>query len=312
VTPVLHAGAKPVFADIDRRTFNLMAESIEAAITPQTRAVITVHLNGHPADPDATAQLCKDRGLILIEDCAQATGARWDDRLVGTFGDIGAYSFWEDKILTTSGEGGMIVTDDDEFARRARMAIHHGEAPTDENYYAGERLYLHELIGWNYRMTELQGAVGKVQLARLDGYVARRREVAALLTEQLAGVSGIITPYVDARATHAFYKYIIQLDRDVILAPVLDFVSALRAEGVPATRRYPTSIHEQPIFREKRGFGRSTFPFGDDDPTPPPMPNAERVARDAIQVTVVNPVVSEEDVLDAVTAIRKVAEAFSG
>ena len=312
VTPVLHAGARPVFADVDQRTFNLTAASIEAALTPRTRAVITVHLNGHPADPAATRALCAERGILLIEDCAQAHGALWEGELVGTFGAIGAYSFWEDKILTTAGEGGMIVTDDDELARRARMAIHHGEAPTDENYYAGERLYLHEIIGYNFRMTEVGGAVGAVQLGRLEGYLARRREVAAALTEAIADVPGVIPPFVDERATHSFYKYIVRLDRSVISTPVFEFVSALRAEGVPATRRYPTSIHEQPIFREHRGFGRSSFPFEEGEPPPPPMPNAEAVARDAIQVTVVNPVVSDDDVRDAAVAIRKVAEAFAG
>jgi perosamine synthetase len=311
VTAVLHAGARPVFADIDRRTFNLTAESIEKALTPQTRAVVTVHLNGHPADPEATAALCEERGVVLIEDCAQAHGARWNDRLVGTFGAIGTYSFWEDKILTTAGEGGMLVTDDAELARRARMAIHHGEAPTDENYYAGERLYLHELIGWNYRMTEVGGAIGKVQLSRLDGYLARRRELAAKLTEALEPVPGIVPPFVDEWATHSFYKYIIQLDRDVLSCPVFDFVEALRAEGIPATRRYPTSIHQQPIIVERRGFGRTTFPFGDDYSAPPSMPNAEAVARDAIQVTVVNPAVSDQDLLDAARAIEKVATALA-
>jgi perosamine synthetase len=311
VTPVLHAGARPVFADIDQRTFNLTAETIEAALTPNTRAVITVHLNGHPADPEATKALCAERGVMLIEDCAQAHGALWNGQMVGTFGEIGAYSFWEDKILTTGGEGGMIVTDDDELARRARMAIHHGEEPTDENYYAGERLYLHELIGYNFRMTEVGGALGKVQLGRLDGYLARRREVAALFSKALEGAPGIIPPYVDERATHSFYKYIIRIDRSRIDVPVFEFVTALRAEGVPATRRYPTSINQQPIFQEHRGFGRSTFPFADDDPPPPAMPNAEAVARDAIQVTVVNPVVSDADVLDAAKAIHKVAAAFA-
>jgi perosamine synthetase len=311
VTPVLHAGARPVFADIDQRTFNLTADSIASAITPRTRAVITVHLNGHPADPEATRALCAERGIVMIEDCAQAHGALWDGRLVGTFGEIGAYSFWEDKILTTGGEGGMIVTNDDELARRARMAIHHGEAPTDENYYAGERLYLHELIGYNFRMTEVGGALGKVQLGRLDGYLVRRREVAAMLTEAIADAPGIIPPYIDEHATHSFYKYIIRLDRSRLDVPVFEFVTALRAEGVPATRRYPTSINQQPIFTEHRGFGRSSFPFEEGDPPPPAMPNAEAVARDAIQVTVVNPVVSDDDVRDAGRAIHKVAAAYA-
>lgn len=307
VTPVLHAGAKPVFADIDQRTFNLTAASIAAVLTPNTKAVITVHLNGHPADPEATADLCAERGLTLIEDCAQAHGARWGGRLVGTFGQIGTYSFWEDKIMTTGGEGGMIVTDDDAIARRARMAINHGEAPTDANYYSGERLYLHEFIGWNYRMTELAGAVGRVQLSRLDSYLERRREVAALLTDAIADAPGIIPPFVDERATHSFYKYIIQLDREVINVPVSEFVAALQAEGIPATRRYPTSIHQQPIFVERRGFGRTNWPFAPDEPLPAPMPCAEAVARDAIQVTVVNPVVSNRDIHDAAAAICKVA-----
>jgi perosamine synthetase len=311
VTPVLHAGAKPVFADIDRRTFNVTAATVANAITPKTRAIIAVHLNGHPAEPDAIARLAKERRLLFIEDCAQAPGAQWDGQLVGTFGDIGAYSFWEDKIMTTGGEGGMLVTNDDQIARRARMALNHGEAPTDENYYAGERLYFHEFIGYNFRMTELAGAVGTVQLGRLPGYLRRRRQVAARLTAALTDTPGITTPYVDPRATHAFYKYIILLDRNVISTPVFEFVQALRSEGVPATRRYPTPINKQPIFVEHRGFGRTSWPFDVNEPSPPEMPVAEGVARDAIQVTVVNPVVSDQDVDDAASAIRKVAAAFA-
>lgn len=311
VTPVLHAGAIPIFADIDSRTFNLTAASIEAAITPRTKAIVVVHLNGHPAEPDLVAAVARRHSLVLIEDCAQAHGALWDSRLVGTFGDIGAYSFWEDKIMTTSGEGGMVVTDDDAVARRVRMAINHGEAPTDANYYVGERLYYHEFIGYNYRMTEVAGAVGSVQLGRLGQYVDRRNELAAQLTAELHDAPGIITPYVDPRARHAFYKFIIRLDRGTITTPVFDFVAALRAEGLPATRRYPTPIHQQPIFQEHRGFGHTRWPFADDAPPPPSLPAAEAAARDAIQVTVVNPQSQTDDIHDAAVAITKVARAFA-
>ncbi|MEO8229043.1 MAG: DegT/DnrJ/EryC1/StrS family aminotransferase [Chloroflexota bacterium] len=311
VTPVVHAGAVPIFADIDRRTFNLTASSVEAALTPRTRAIVLVHLNGHPADPIAMADLAGRKGLLLIEDCAQATGARWDGRLVGTFGHAGAYSFWEDKIITTGGEGGMIVTDDDALARRARMVLNHGEAPTDENYSAGERLYFHETLGYNFRMTELAGALGSVQLGRLPGYVERRRELASALTERLAGVPGIVTPLEQEAATHAYYKYILLLDREVIAAPVEEVVAAIRAEGIPATRRYPTPLHRQPIFVDRRGFGDRHWPFPEEAASPPNLPGAEGVAKDAIQVTVVNPSIGDADIADAAAAITKVAAAFS-
>src|SRR5262249_24500491 len=138
-----------------------------------------------------------------------------------------------------------------------------------------------------------------------------RREVAALLTQNLVKTPGIIPPFVDERATHSFYKYIIRLDRSRIDVPVFDFVTALREEGVPATRRYPTSINLQPIFKEHRGFGRTSWPFEESDAPPRALPNAEAVARDAIQVTVVNPVVSDADILDAAKAIQKVATAYA-
>jgi perosamine synthetase len=311
VTPVLHAGAIPIFADINPQTFNVTAGTVERVLTPKTKAIIAVHLNGHPAEPDAIAALAASRGITLIEDCAQAPGATWDGRLVGTFGSVSAFSFWEDKIITTAGEGGMVITNDDELARRARMIRNHGEAYSDENYYAGERLYYHELLGYNFRMTELAGAVGSTQLRRLPAYLKRRAEVAALLTSLLAAVPGVIPPFIDSRATHSFYKYIIRLDRHVIDVPVVDFVAALRAEGIPATRRYPTPIHLQPIFVEHRGFGMTRWPFPDDAPPPPSLPEAEAVARDAIQVTTVNPVVTDEDIWDTAAAISKVANAFA-
>jgi perosamine synthetase len=289
----------------------MTAETIERALTRKTRAIVLVHLNGHPADPDAVANLARQHGITLIEDCAQAHGARWNGQLVGTFGALGTYSFWEDKIMTTAGEGGMIVTDDDDFAFQARTVLNHGEAPTDENYYAGERLYFHERLGYNFRMTELAGAVGLVQLGRLEAYLHRRTELAAHLTALLSDVPGVLPPLIQPQAFHAFYKYIILLDRTLTSVSVVDFVNALRAEGIPATRRYPTCIHQQPIFLDRRGFGTTHWPFPDEPTAPPILPVAEAVARDAVQVTVVNPVVSDADVADAATAIAKVVQAFT-
>jgi perosamine synthetase len=295
VSPVLFQQAVPVFADIDRATFNLTPDSVEPCISDRTKAIVAVHLNGHPCDASALADLADRHGIALIEDSAQSPGATWDGQMVGTFGALATYSFWEDKILTTAGEGGMIVTDDDDLARAVRMVINHGEAPADESYYAGERLYFHERLGYNYRMTELSGAIGSVQLGRLPGYLAERARVGAGLTRRLGDVAGLETPYVDPRATHSFYKYILLLDRAVIDAPVADVVAAVRAQGVPASRRYPTPIHRQPIFERF------------DVPT---MPVAEQVAKDAIRLPV-SPGMTEADLDDIAAAVRKALGDFS-
>jgi perosamine synthetase len=160
-TAVLHHNAIPVFADIDPVTFCLDAARVEAAVTPRTKAIIPVHLLGHPADMDAIMAVAQRHGLKVIEDCAQAPGARYKGRLVGTMGDCGVFSFQETKNMAT-GEGGMVITNDDAIAERARMVRNHGEAVV-----AGEaRRYLTSTIGWNYRMTEIEAAIGLVQLGK--------------------------------------------------------------------------------------------------------------------------------------------------
>jgi perosamine synthetase len=212
-TPVLHCGAVPVFADIDRRTFNLDPASVEQKITPHTRAIVPVHLNGCPADMDAIMDIAKRHNLFVVEDAAQAHGARYKGRLVGTFGELGCFSFWEDKIISTAGEGGMVITNDEELARLARMIHHHGELRHDGDYYQGERLYYHPFLGYNFRMTEIQGAIGLAQLKKLDGYVQARRKNAHMLSRALRDVDGVIPPYEPPDVEHAYYKYILTLDR---------------------------------------------------------------------------------------------------
>jgi perosamine synthetase len=313
-TPVVHAAAVPVFADIDPRTFNIDPVSIEEHISPYTKAVIPVHLNGLPAEMDAILDIARRRGLVVVEDAAQAHGARYKGRLAGTMGVIGCFSFWEDKIITTNGEGGMVITDDDELAQAARKFHHHGEMRQDGGYYQGERLYFHETLGYNYRMTEVQGAVGLVQLGRLDEYVRRRRENAHLLTRLLSTVPGILPPYEPPGCEHAFYKYILRLDRAYLKVSAKEFVEALSAEGIPCSRRYPTPLHQQPLFTQYNGFGRTHAPFA-----PPYHPravhygdgllNAERLPEDLVRLSM-SPTLAEEDIQDMAQAVRKVAEAF--
>ena len=309
-TPVVHAGSVPVFADIDPRTFNINPASIEKKITPYTKAIVPVHLNGLPADMDPIMEIARKHNLFVVEDAAQAHGALYKGKIAGTIGNIGCFSFWEDKILTTAGEGGMVIIDDDELYKRAKMFHHHGELKEDGAYYQGERLYHHTMLGYNFRMTEVQAAVGIVQLQRLDEYVEQRRGIAHMLTDGLSEIEGAIPPYEPEYAKHAFYKYIMKLDRNIIKVPVKQFIDTLSAEGIPCSRRYPTPLHQQPVFVEHSGFGNTTFPF-----TEPSykgktvygggLPNSEQLPEDIVRL-LMRPTMSENDIDDVIRAVRKV------
>jgi len=313
-TPIVHAGAVPVFADIDPRTFNIDPRSIAEKITPYTKAIIPVHLNGCPADMDPILEIARKHNLFVIEDAAQAHGAQYKGRMAGTIGSFGCFSFWEDKLITTAGEGGMVLTNDDDLAKKARMVHHHGELKEDGAYYKGERLYLHSMLGYNFRMTEIQGAIGLAQLVKLDGYIQQRRENAHLLTELLSGVPGIIPPYEPDYAFHVFYKYILRIDRKVINADAKAFVEALTAEGIPCSRRYPTPLHQQPVFTEHRGFGGGKAPFekpwyqGETN-YGSGLPNAEQLPGELVRI-MMRPTLSAQDMRDVADAVKKVAIYF--
>lgn len=202
-------GAIPVLADVDPISQNITAESIKAVITPKTKAIICVHLAGWPCDMDSIVALAKEHGLYIIEDCAQAHGARYKGRPVGSFGEVAAFSFCQDKIITTGGEGGLIALDDEGLWRKGWAYKDHGkswEAVYERQHPPGFR-WLHESFGTNWRMLEMQAVIGRMQLEKLDGWVDRRRENAALLTEGFANILGlrVTTPPVDFY--HAYYKY---------------------------------------------------------------------------------------------------------
>lgn len=313
-TPVIHAAAVPVFADIDPRTFNIDPGTIPPRITAQTKAIIPVHLNGCPADMDAILKIANEHELHVIEDAAQAHGALYKGQLVGTMGEIGCFSFWEDKIITTGGEGGMIITDDSNLAKRAKKFHHHGEDRQDGTYYQGERLYFHDSLGYNYRMTEIQGAIGTVQLKKLDEYVSARRKNGHYLTQLLTDIDGIIPPYEPPETKHVYYKFIIRLDRDILDITAKEFVNALSAEGIPCSRRYPTPLHQQPIFVEKRGFGETSAPFTspwhtNDVAYGSGSPVAERLPEELVRL-LMRPTFNEADLEDIARGVNKVAAAY--
>lgn len=201
-------GARPVFADVDRDSGNLTAGTVRAALTPATRAILAVHLAGWPCDMDALRALADEQGLLLIEDCAQAHGAAWDGRMVGSLGDAAAFSFCTDKIMSTSGEGGMLLLHGETAWRRAWSYKDHGkdwDAVYHREHPPGFR-WLHESFGTNWRLTEMQSAIGRVQLRKLPRWLARRRANAQVLTERLSALPGLRVPAPEPWAQHAYYK----------------------------------------------------------------------------------------------------------
>lgn len=206
---VVAVGAKPVFADVDPESQNITAETIAKAITQKTKAVIPVHLAGWPCCMPEIMTLAKKHKLKVIEDCAQAHGAAYRNRPVGSFGDAAAFSFCQDKILTTGGEGGMLVTDDEALWEKAWAYKDHGksfEAVYKRQHPEGFR-WLHEDFGTNWRMTEIQSAIGRVILKKLDKWVERRRHFAAILTEAFLNLPALRVTFPPAEVYHAYYKY---------------------------------------------------------------------------------------------------------
>jgi dTDP-4-amino-4,6-dideoxygalactose transaminase len=234
---IVNCGAVPVFADVDRDTQNITVATIRAVLTPRTRAIVCVHLAGWPCAMDAIMDLATERGLFVIEDCAQAHGARWQDRSVGTFGHVSAWSFCQDKIMTTGGEGGMITTNDRDLWSRLWSMKDHGkswEAVYEREHPPGFR-WLHESFGTNWRMTEMQSAIGRIQLRRMGKWHAVRLANARAIWDACRQLPGLRVPEIPAEAEHAAYKCYVFVepkelrsgwDRDRIMAEVV-------ARGVP-------------------------------------------------------------------------------
>jgi dTDP-4-amino-4,6-dideoxygalactose transaminase len=217
---VVACGALPVVCDVDAISGNATAKTIEQTLTPRTKAVIPVHLAGWPCDMDAIMDLAHAHGLSVVEDCAQAHGAALAGRKVGSFGDVGAFSFCQDKIISTCGEGGMVTTDDEALWRRMWEYKDHGrgwDAVRDAAALGGhEYKPVYESFGTNFRMTEMQAAVGRVQLRKLDGWLTQRRVNAAVLDERLAHVNGIRVAVPSEVAKHAYYKYYAYIEPDAL------------------------------------------------------------------------------------------------
>jgi len=254
LTPILYQGAIPVFADVDPATCNVTAETIKRVLSDRTRAVVVTHLFGNPCDMTAIMRLCQARGIPVIEDCAQAFGARHAGQLVGTFGDIGCFSLQQGKHITT-GEGGLVVTNNADYARRTFLFINkawgYGDAQPD-----------HYFLALNYRMTELAGAVAVAQLDKLDAVVQRRVELAAELTAALDGLPGISTPTVGRGDVHTYWKYCLGIDSRSVRGGSVQLGAALKQRGIFSAPRYiQKPAFACQVFREQRTLGESRWPF---------------------------------------------------
>ncbi len=242
---ILLAGAKPVFADIDPDTFNISPDSILERITERTKAVLAVHLYGQPCDMGAIMDICEDRGLVLIEDCAQAAGAEYSGKKVGSFGHVGCFSFYATKNMTT-GEGGMVTTNDSSLARKIKELSDVGQS----------RKYFHTSIGYNLRMTEVEAAIGISQLKRLDGLDESRIRNAEIITKGIWGMEGITAPKVDSKSKHVFHQYVIKSERRDELQKYLF------RNGIETAVHYPMPITKQPVY-ENLGYGSVAVPNAD-------------------------------------------------
>ena len=255
-TAILHWNAIPVFADIDPETFCLDPKSVEANITPYTRAIMSVDIGGYPADTDALNAIARKHGLKVISDTAQSPGALFNGKLAGTLTDIGGYSLNYHKHIHT-GEGGILVTDDDNLADRMRLIRNHAEAVVDDAGIAD----IINMVGFNFRLGEIEAAIGREQLKKLPGFVETRQRAAARLSAGLRNLPGLRTPVVKSGCTHAYYMYFMILD-DVALGVSRDRIfDALVAEGVPSLSKKFANVHLLPMFQRKIAFGSKGFPW---------------------------------------------------
>lgn len=274
---ILYTQAKPVYADIDAKTFNLDPAKIEEQITDKTKAIVPVHLYGQPADMDGILEIAQKYNLKVIEDAAQAHGAVYKGKKIGSIGDFGCFSFYPTKNMTT-GEGGMVTTNDEEYVEKAGMVRAHGES----------KRYEQSLLGYNYRMTDIAASIGLVQLKHIDEFNKIRNENAKYLSEGLADVEGITTPVVADNVTHVFHQYTIRVskDRDT-------FQKFLTDNQIGTGIHYPIVLYKQPYYQALSITGN--------------CPLAEEAASQVISIPV-HPSLTTEELDTIIDTIKKGSE----
>jgi dTDP-4-amino-4,6-dideoxygalactose transaminase len=272
---VSYTGATPVFADVDEGTFNLDPASLSRKVTKKTKAVIAVHLFGQCAALDQISRICQEKKLVLVEDCAQCIGADYDGRRAGSWGDFGGFSFYPTKNLAAAGDAGLITAKSEDHAKTLRMLRHHGSRQT----------YLHERVGWNSRLDELQAAVLRVKLKHLARFNDARRAVARRYREKLAGAN-VILPVEHGRGTHVYHQFTIRAERRDAIR------EALAKDGIASSVFYPMPLHQQPAYE---ALGKGVL-----------LPVAEAMARTVLSLPI-HPLLDEASIDRIAARVRAAA-----
>jgi dTDP-4-amino-4,6-dideoxygalactose transaminase len=291
---VIHTGATPVVADVDPVTMNLDPADVAARLTPRTRAVVPVHFAGRPCDMGAIGALATRHGLVVIEDCAHAVETVWDGVPAGRHGDLGCFSFYATKNVTT-GEGGMVVTDRDDLAEIIKVRALHGMTRDAWRRFSDDGYRHYQVIfpGFKYNMMDLQAAIGIHQLARVEANWRRRREVWGRYMRELAGLGlGLPAPVPSGRSRHAHHLFTVLVDPDRVGIGRDAFLDAMTAQGIGVGVHY-LSLPEHPYYREALGWA------------PEDVPVAARIGRQTVSIPL-SPALSDDDVDDVVEAVRRV------
>jgi len=292
---VVHLAATPVCVDAEPDTLNIDPQAFEAAITPRTRAVIPVHLYGYPCRMDEILKIAADHRLLVVEDAAHAIGAEWEGQRIGTLSPATVFSFYATKNLTTA-EGGMITTDDEEYAEQMRIWTLHGISRDAWKRYTAEGSWYYEVTvpGFKYNLTDLQASLGLHQLARLEAITRRRTELASRYYAGLGGLPEIRLPILDARVRHAWHLFVIQLQLELLKISRAEFIEQLKAEGIGTSVHF-IPLHRQPFYRDSFGFSPSDFPIAD-------------AAYERLISLPLYTRMTEQDVDDVIEALRRVIQ----
>lgn len=294
---ILHNNAIPIFADIDNKSYTLDPKSVKEKITDKTKAIIPVHLAGIAANMNELKEIANDHGIFIIEDACQSIGARCNNKKVGSIGDIGCFSFYPSKNITT-GEGGMVITNNDDLAEQCKLIRHHGEPSW----------YVYNRLGYNYRMTEIQGAIGGVQLKKMDDFIKIRNENAYYLTEGIQNLEGIDPPYVPKYCDPAFNYWIGRIHPSIIHMNKMEFLEKFPKSKV----LYPKPLYKTKLFQEKIAYPKGcpwSCPYYGRDVNYKDisLPIVEQVT-DEIFALDIHPNISRETLDDYIETIKKLAK----
>ena len=294
---ILHNNAIPIFADIDNKTYTLDPKSVKEKISDKTKALIPVHLAGIVADMGVLKDLANDYNLYIIEDACQSIGSKYKRKMVGSLGNIGCFSFYPSKNITT-GEGGMITTNDDELAEQCRLLRHHGEPSW----------YVYNRLGYNYRMTEIQGAIGKVQLKRIDKFIEIRNKNAQYLSDAVNKLNGIVPPYVPEYCEPAFNYWIGRINPEIIGLNKLQFIERFPKSKV----LYPKPLYNTKLFQDKIAYPKGcpwSCPFygKEIDYNKISLPNVEKVTSEIFALDI-HPKITRQDLDESIQVMKNLVK----